>query len=115
MQVGAVAGLVGDGLGGQGRPQGQALGDPADGLAVEDHVVGRPQRGRVPYGQLLLAVAQLRVVVLDPQALRLQGADQLDRVVVGGVEAGAGEAQAVVERDQPVRPADRSPGSAGRA
>src|SRR4029453_18120207 len=97
------------GLGGQAGPQALTPGDPAGGLAVPDHVVGRPQRRRVAHRQLLLAVAELRVVLLHHHALRLQGPDQLHRVVVGGAEAAGRRARALVDRGQPVRPGPPPP------
>jgi hypothetical protein len=70
-------------------------------------VVGGTQRVGVPDGELVLAVAELGVVVLDLQALLLHRRDQLHDERVPLVEAGRGVAQAVVDGDEPVRDARR--------
>jgi hypothetical protein len=111
VDVGAVARLVGDGLGGEGRPHGHAGGDAPDRLAIDHLIVGGTHGGGVADRELLLAVAELGMAVLGPQALALQGVEQGHRVVVGLVEAGGGVTQAVVDGDQPV-PAARGVGDA---
>ena len=113
VQVGAVARLVGDRLGGQAGPQAVPEGHAADGLPVQHVVVGGAQRVGVPDGNLVLAVAELRVVVLDGEALLLERPGEFHGEVVRQVEAGGGVAQAVVERDEPVR--DGGPGGGGLA
>ena len=105
--MGAVAGLAWDRLGRQARPQPAAERGAPHRLPVQHVVVGGPQRGRVPDGHLLLAVAQFGVVVLGPQALGAERAEQVHGEVVRQVEAGGGVAQAVIVGDQPVRPAGR--------
>ena len=111
--MGAVAGLVGDRLGSQAGPQAVPEGHAADGFPVQHVVVGGAQRVGVPDRHLVLAVTELGVVVLDDQALRLQRRDEFHGEVVREVEAGGGVAQAVVDRDQPVR--DGRPGGGGLA
>ena len=101
----AVPGLIGDGLGGQARPQPAAQRYSPDGLAVDHVIVGRAQSRGMPDRHLLLAVAKLGIVVLDLQALRLQCPHKLDGVVVRHVEAGRRVTEAVVDRHQPVRSA----------
>src|SRR5918999_3405107 len=77
------------------------------GLAEEDVVVGGAQGRGVPDRHLLLAMPVLGVVVLDPQALCFERAQQRDGEVVRQVEPGRRVAQAVVQRDQPVGTAVR--------
>ena len=113
VQVSAVAGLVGDRLGGQAGPQAVPERHAADGLPVQHVVIGGAQRVGVPDGELMLAVAEFGVVVLDREILRLERGDEFHGEVVRQVEAGGGVAQAVVDRDQPVR--DRRPGGGGLA
>ena len=79
----------------------------ADRLPVQHVVVGGAQRVGVPDGELVLAVAEFRVVVLDLEALRLHCGDQFHGEVVTLMETGGGVAQAVVKRDEPVRDGGR--------
>ena len=79
----------------------------ADRLPVQHVVVGGAQRVGVPDGELVLAVAEFGVVVLDLEALRLHRGDQFHGEVVTLMEAGGGVAQAVVKRDEPVRDGGR--------
>ena len=107
MQVSAVSSLVGDRLGGQARPQAAAECHPADRLTEQHMVVGGTQRVGVPDRELMLAVAEFGVVVLDLEALLLHGRDQFHDERVPLMEAGRGVAQAVVDGDEPVRDARR--------
>src|SRR5215475_13029874 len=75
-----------------------AMGDAADRLAVEDLPVGSGQRGRVSDGELLLPVAELRVVLLDLDVLRLQAFHDIVHHRGRGGHADGGEAERLVER-----------------
>ena len=70
-------------------------------------VVGGAQRVGVPDGHLVLAVAEFGIVVLDLEALRLHRRDEFHGEVVALMKAGGGVAQAVVDRDEPVRDGGR--------
>jgi len=96
--VGAVSGLVGDGLRSEARPHAAPERHAADSLAVKDVIVGGPQGRSVLDRYLVLAVAELRVIVLDPQALRVHRPNELDDEVVTLVESGDRVAEAVVHR-----------------
>ena len=107
VQVGAVPGLVGDGLRGEAGPHPAAERHAPHRLPVQQVVVGRAQRRGVPDHHFLLAVTELGIVVLDLEPLRLQRLHQVQHEVVRALEAGGGVAQAVVGGQQPVRAAVR--------
>src|SRR5687767_15540593 len=65
VDVRAVAGLTDEGLGRERSPESVAVSDGPHRLTIEDLAVGGFERRRVANGQLLLAVAELGVVLLD--------------------------------------------------
>src|SRR5439155_7107923 len=71
VDVAAVARLIDERLWRERRVESVAIGDAAHGLAIEHLAIGRVERRRVADRKLLLSVAQLRVVLLDLDALRL--------------------------------------------
>ena len=73
---------------------------PADCLSVQDVMVGRFQGGRVTNGQLLLAPAQLGVVLLDRHPLGFERGDDFIDHGGGHVHAGRGEAATVIDRGE---------------
>ena len=74
-------------------------GDRPDRLAVQDLVVGGAQGRRVPDRELLLAAAELRVVLLDPHALLAQRLHDLVDHHRRRLHPDRAEAERLVERD----------------
>src|SRR5262249_41477990 len=73
-------------------------GDAAERLAHEDLLVGGPQRRRVAGGDLLLAMAELRVVLLEDDVLTLKCVGERIDVLLRGRHPDRREAQALVHR-----------------
>ena len=99
VDVAAVAGVVGPRLGRQRGDEPPAGGDGADGLAHEQLLVGGPERGCVRGRDLVLPVAELGVVLLDRNALRLQRGDEVVDVVLRRGGPDGREAQRRVDGD----------------
>ena len=78
-------------------------GDPADRLADEDLLVGGPERRAMGGRDLLLAVAELGVVLLERDLLRLERRGERVDVVLRRRHADGREAEARVDRRE--RPA----------
>ena len=70
MDVRSVAGLIDERLGRERGPEAVAVSDGPHGLPIEDLAIGGFERRRVADRELLLAVAELRVVLLDRNPLR---------------------------------------------
>src|SRR5438270_2418330 len=98
MQVASVARLVAPGLGRERGIETVPERHAAHSLPIEDVAVGRLERRRVPDGELLLAPAQLRVVLLHREALQFQGLDDLQDDLGGAVHAVGREAPASIDR-----------------
>src|SRR5258705_1054733 len=97
VHVAAVARLIRERLGREGGVEAVAIGDGTNRFPIEDLTIGGGQRGRVTDGQLLLPVAELRIVLLELYALRLQGRHHVVHDESGRGHADGGEAQRLVE------------------
>ena len=102
VQVGAAARLVGPRLRRERRDHAVLGRHGSDGLAVRDLVVGRAQGRCMPDRQLLLTPAELGMRQLDGQALVGQGRDDVLDDRLGRLHADGAEAQASVDRHEPV-------------
>ena len=78
-----------------------ARGDAADRLAHEQLLVRPAQRRRVRGGDLVLAVPELRVVLLEPDLLGVECRRQVVDVVLRRGGADRREAEPRVDRDEP--------------
>ena len=96
MDVAAVAGLIGEGLGRERRDEPVLAGDRTDRVAIADLVVGGAQGGRVANGELLLPVAELGIELLDGHFLRLERGDDVVDHADGCLPADGAEAQTLV-------------------
>jgi hypothetical protein len=65
VHVSAVAGLIRQRLGGEASPQAAPDCRGPDGFPQQDVVVGGAQRRRMPDRNLMLAVTELGIIVLD--------------------------------------------------
>src|SRR6266545_473405 len=74
------------------------VGHIAHRVAVEDLAVRGSERGRMADGQLLLAMAQLWIILIHFDALRFQCSDDSIHHLRGCCHANGGEAQAFIER-----------------
>ena len=97
VDVGAVAGLLGQRLGRQRGHQAVLMGDAAHRLAQPDLVVGGTQRRGVADRQLVLAVAELGVIGVDGDALLLQRRDHVVDDLGARGHRHRGEAAAAVD------------------
>src|SRR5262249_3333944 len=80
--------------------------DAADRLSYDQLLVGGLQRGLVTGGDLLLAVTELRVVLLEHDSLRVERGREILDVVLRGRCRDRRAAQTRVDRDElTVRPA----------
>ena len=98
VDVAAVARAVGPRLRRERRDEPVLRRDAADRLAHEDLLVGRLQRRRVRGRDLLLAVPELGVVLLERDALLLERVDERVDVVLRRRHADRREAEARVDR-----------------
>src|SRR5262249_60445461 len=78
-----------------------AVSDGPHGLPIEDLAIGGFERWRVADRQLLLAVAELRVVLLDRNALRLERGHDVVHHGRRRRHPDGGEAEALVQRREP--------------
>ena len=100
VDVRAVAGLVGPGLGRERRVKAVVVGHVAHGLAVVDLVVGGAQRVGMADRQLLLPMAELGIVLVDAHALRFERGDDVVDHARRERHARGREAQRLVERHE---------------
>src|SRR5438132_5609355 len=96
--MGAVSRLIWQGLRSERRPQAMPPRHSARRLAVPDLAIGSSKCRAVADRHLLLAVAELGVVELDSHPLGRDGANEIDREVMGQREPGGREAEAFVNR-----------------
>ena len=101
MDMRAVASLIDERLGRERGPQPVAVSDGPHGLPIEDLAVGGFERRRVADRQLLLAVAELRVVLLDRNALRLERGHDVVHHGRRRRHPDGGEAETLVQRHEP--------------
>ena len=98
VDVAAVAGVVRPRLRRERGDEAVPRRDAADRLAHEQLLVGRLQRRRVRGRDLVLAVAELGVVLLELDALRVERRDEVVDVVLRRGRADRREAEAGVDR-----------------
>ena len=99
VDVAAVARVVRPGLRGERGRQPQAGGDAANRLAHEHLLVRRTHGRRMGDRDLLLAVAELDVVLLDVDGLLLERVDELVGVVLRGRHPDRREAERGIDRN----------------
>src|SRR5207249_4917471 len=85
-------------LRGERRDEPMPVGDAANRLADVELLVGGHERRRMRGRELLLAVSELRVVLLDRNRLTLEGLDELVDVVLRRHHADRREAERRVDR-----------------